>query len=1000
MTLLAQADDLRLVTHNARQAFVQRIAHGPAAAPWWTAVIVTASSERQAGRYREEIARRREAGKIPTDVPYLVVPDVAGRRIGSGGATLNALHALAAVSGRADAAWWAGQRVLIIHSGGDSRRLPEYSPIGKLFTLLPVKTPWGEVSTIFDETLALSTAWAAHSAPGLVVSSGDVLLTFRADQLRWDCPGVAGVAMRQPVEVGSQHGVYVLGEAGRVYAFLQKPSAAEVKAAGGLLGPDQVAVDSGLLHFDAALAARLTEISAELLANPEALPAIDLYEHMTLALTGQWSPAPADPAALHAIARILHRVPFACSLVEGDFTHVGTTSHFHRLITQETSFTRLYTARQHVGTVTPSGMESAGVVIDSVLAGGVLGPGAVAIECELTVPVRAGAGAILHGLADLPEPLELPEYTVAHQVPILEPGAGRGTVIRVYGVADNPKATGEAATWFGRPMRETLTELGIDPEDVWPGIPAAERSLWNAGLFVVATPVECWSCARWMMGLESGFSAAQWKPARRLSLAAGAQWTDTAMLAELRHRRVQGNWQLTALDLSRSGADIRPLLAHAPGVLPLARAARSLEEDAAALENVRPTEAASRHLHASLFFGQAGLEDEAGESRDGAFRSVRRAVGAGVFRNAFEAAGEAWIAKAVTVEAPARIDLGGGWSDTPPFCLDWGGTVLNMAVSVNGRYPIRTTVRRLSEPVLRCLSEADGERAEYRAAEDLRAPLAPGSALAIPRAALQLAGLAGDGLAARLERQGGLEIQTSVDLPMGSGLGTSSILAATMLRALGEMLGLSLADEDLVEQVLLLEQRMTTGGGWQDQAGGVFPGAKLIHSGPGLSQRLRVKPVTWNPARQAAFLERFVFYYTGIRRIAKDLLAQVVGRYLARETDAVQVLHSIKTLAMEMAHALEEGEWDYLGRLLDRHWELNQVLDPHTTNAPIAALLEELRPWLAGAKLAGAGGGGFLMLLAKRTADAAELRGRLAVHGPGELYRMEIASEGLRVSTH
>jgi len=82
-------------------------------------------------------------------------------------------------------------------------------------------------------------------------------------------------------------------------------------------------------------------------------------------------------------------------------------------------------------------------------------------------------------------------------------------------------------------------------------------------------------------------------------------------------------------------------------------------------------------------------------------------------------------------------------------------------------------------------------------------------------------------LAAALEGMGGgLQIRTEVDLPMGSGLGTSSILAATVLRAFSEMLGSPPDDQSLSDQVMRLEQLMTTGGGWQDQAGGIFPGAK------------------------------------------------------------------------------------------------------------------------------------------------------------------------------
>ncbi|HWR51701.1 MAG TPA: hypothetical protein VN428_11375 [Bryobacteraceae bacterium] len=270
----------------------------------------------------------------------------------------------------------------------------------------------------------------------------------------------------------------------------------------------------------------------------------------------------------------------------------------------------------------------------------------------------------------------------------------------------------------------------------------------------------------------------------------------------------------------------------------------------------------------------------------------------------------------------------------------------------------------------------------------------------MPRVALSILGIAQPGrdLASALDG-GGLEIRTAVDLPLGSGLGTSSILAAAVVRALAATFGLDFTNQELSDRVMVLEQRMTTGGGWQDQAGGIFPGAKLISSGPGVRQRIRVQPLTWSPERQAEFSERMVLYYTGIRRIAKGLLNQVVGSYLAREVSTVQVLHSIKTLAVEMAYALQEGEWDYAGQLLNRHWKLNKVLDPHTTNAPINALLDLAAPHISGAKLAGAGGGGFLILLAHDPDAAAKLRGLLStLTGPARLYQYKIANDGLRIT--
>jgi fucokinase len=1019
------------IAARSRRLYAARVANTPSALPWWTCVILTASSKRQAERYAWEIQRRQEGGKIPAGATYLVVPDFADQRIGSGGATLNALRSLmshvlfktaTSLPGVDLTEWWSGQRVLMIHAGGDSRRLPQYSLSGKLFSAVPVPTPWGEASTVFDEMMALSTGWVERLASGLVVGSGDVILTFEGAEVDWTRAGVSGVAMRQPAVTGTQHGVYVTDEQGRIYAFLQKPSLSELRASGGLLKNDEVALDTGLLRFAPEAAARLTELSGvtkrdggialapgiiDGSADSDGKPVtIDLYEHVTMALTGQWTPGIHDGPALHALAVALKDVPFWCSVVSGDFTHIGTTVLFRQLMTSERAFSELYAVQQRLGVTRQPGVRSAGVVLDSVLSGGAdLGTGTVVIECHQDGFVRAASGSVLHGLDGISGTINVPEDTVIHQLPVELPSGRRGVVIRVYGVEDDAKMSvaGGKATWFGRPMLEELQALGLGTEKVWPGLAREDWTLWNAQLFPVTTVDEAWTCARWMLHLSSDYSVGQWERQELLSLGAGAQCADGAALEAARSRRLKANWRILALSLVDSGADIRPLLANAPGIAALSETGSALCARARELEAPAPTEAASRYFAASLFFGQAGLVDEAGESRAAAFRLVERAVQAGHSVDGPAVTG-AWRLDRVTIEGPARIDLGGGWSDTPPFCLDWGGTVLNIAVLLNGAYPIQTTIRRLAEPVVRCVSEEEGLVAEYRNSEDLLRPPRPGDPFSIPRTALWMSGVfrPDDTLAQVLQRMGGgIEIRSMVALPMGSGLGTSSILAATILRGISEMLGTEVSDQSLSEQVMHLEQRMTTGGGWQDQAGGIFPGAKLSVTGPGLYQRIRVQPLLWTPQRQSEFEDLVVLYYTGIQRVARDLLRQVVGRYLARETACVQVLHSIKTLAMEMVYAMQEGEWDHLGRLLDRHWELNKMLDPNTANAPINGLLEAARPFIHGAKLAGAGGGGFLIFLARSREAAKELKEFLHTHDPnagGSAYPWSVARDGMRIT--
>jgi fucokinase len=989
------------VTKKARERYGACLRGVRTEVAWWDDVIVTASSSRQAERYRREIDERLKRGTLPASTAYRVVPDPEGQRIGSGGATLNSLRILTDEEVGPE---WSARKILIIHSGGDSRRLPQYSLSGKLFSLLPLKTSWGEPSTLFDEYLALSSLWAEVMPAGLLVGSGDVLLVFDPAPVDWARTGVHGIAIRQPAEVAAQHGVYILGPKSTVYGFLQKPSLAELRAAGGELDGSTAAVDTGLLYFSPKLVERLNALANRL--DWKHAAELDLYTHFTGALTSQWRPAEGDGPALQGLSEALGGEELSATQVEGEFTHIGGTRLFHRLMTEETSLSQLYSTQQRLGSATAAGVASRGVVIDSVLDAAEIGDGAIALECRLEAPVRVARGGVIHGLEDIDAAVEAPEDTVLHMVPVSTSDKVQGVVIRVYGVDDNPKEIcgSSAATWLARPLLEALSALEISPEEVWPNMPAEQRCLWNAELFPVESTAAAWQCARWMLGLAAEFDAARWSASVRLSLATSTEFADEVRLLESRARRAQAGWERSAVQLALEGADIRPMLAQPPGLAALASVGSKLLAEATRLEASKPTQAASHCLQASLFYAQAGREGDSEAAHAQAFEHVLAAVRGGASSHPLRAAAR-WRFSQCGVLAPARVDFGGGWSDTPPFCLDWGGVVLNAAVSIGGALPVQAQLRVTPEHVIRCVQGGESSPSELRTREDLFSAPGPGEPAAIPRTVLQMSGLfdAEEPLEKTLERLGGgLEIETRVALPLGSGLGTSSLLAAAVAQALHSLAGQPLGAQPLIDHVLNIEQRMSTGGGWQDQAGGIFPGLKVITSGPGPRQRLHVREIRLSPERARELESMVVLAWTGITRVAKNLLQEVVGRYLARETRAVEVLHSIKTLALEMAHAIENGEWDYFGELLNRHWELNKVLDPNTTNAPIEAMLARLSPHLRGAKLAGAGGGGFLILLAKSAQDAEMLREALAGESAplgGAVHGWRLAPEGLRVET-
>jgi len=174
-------------------------------------LVLTAANRRQAKAYASQIAARAERGALAKARGILVVPDACERRIGSGAATVLALVQLARQlaqrkRARSVTELFAGERVLMLHSGGDSRRLPMYAAEGKLFASVPARAAGARCATVFDVLLADLLALAPREGGEVLVGAGDAVLGIARDPVRFDGPGVIGVAQRAGVERAVRHG--------------------------------------------------------------------------------------------------------------------------------------------------------------------------------------------------------------------------------------------------------------------------------------------------------------------------------------------------------------------------------------------------------------------------------------------------------------------------------------------------------------------------------------------------------------------------------------------------------------------------------------------------------------------------------------------------------------------------------------------------------------------------------------------------------------------------
>ena len=359
--------------------------------------------------------------------------------------------------------------------------------------------------------------------------------------------------------------------------------------------------------------------------------------------------------------------------------------------------------------------------------------------------------------------------------------------------------------------------------------------------------------------------------------------------------------------------------------------------------------------------------------------------------------------------SPVRIDIAGGWTDTPPYCLMEGGNVINFAIELNGQPPLQTFVRPSKEPriVLRSIDLGAVEVVETN--EQLMDFMHVGSPFSIPKAALVLAGfgsvvgaLQSPTLKQQLETFGsGIELTLLSAVPAGSGLGTSSILASTVLGAVSDFCGLAWDKNEIGRRTLILEQMLTTGGGWQDQFGGVLGGVKLLQTNSGFDQSPQVRWLPNDLWLQPEYRPCHLLYYTGITRTAKQILAEIVRRMFLNHGGELRLLREMKEHTMEMYEAIQRNDFVRMGQLIRKTWQQNQQLDSGTNPEAVAALTSLVDDLCLGYKLPGAGGGGYLYMIAKDPEAAARIKQILNEHRNNKNARfveMSLSTTGLQIS--
>lgn len=953
----------------------------------WDYIILTASNESQAKSYRRQIDYRLANKMLPSNCRYGVLPDPDGKRVGSGGATLNVLKFIAENTPSGEDPF-KGKRILVIHSGGDSKRIPQYSACGKLFSPVPRELPNGRRSTLFDEFIIGMSGVPSRIQDGMLVLSGDVLLLFNPLQIDFQGRKAAAISIKEPVATGKNHGVFLSDENGFVKKFLHKQSEESLQNSGAVNQSGKVDLDTGAVLFSSQIVGELFSLISENgqlskakfnefvnekarlsfyadflypLASDSTLeqyyketPEGDFTEELRSCRSKIWSILSKHKMKLTALS-------------PAEFIHFGTTAELINLVTSGvTQYSHLdwnkvvtsnvcqrcgFSASNSYIENSASMAENCYIEDSFIIGDSTIGAGSVVSNCTIENQIIP-ANVVLHGIK-----LKNGKFTA-----------------RIYSTSANPKNTLEnGGMLFDRTLESFVTSNDFEISDLWSG---DDHSLWNARLYAECDTVReavDFALNLYMLCNNEGDKKLFLNSART-SLCKSFNDADVNEILSWQlklHDKIEAYNFIHSVDSGLPVEEMKLLTEKNP----------CTDREIAIISKVADDSEFSRKIR--LYYYLSRLTNASEEFESKCFNTISETISnASISGMNYSCCGK--LAKdEAEVRLPVRVNFGGGWSDTPPYCNENGGTVLNAAIKLKGNLPIAVRLKKLDKKVVQFESCDSGAKGEITSVSEIQACKNPFDPFALHKAALLACGIVPieekASLGDILEKLGGgLYLSTEViDIPRGSGLGTSSILAGACVKGIFEILGQNISDSELFDRVLVMEQLMSTGGGWQDQVGGVTNGIKFITTKPGLKQKINCVKVTIPDSAFAELEERFVLIYTGQRRLARNLLREVVGKYIGARPQSVYVLEEIQKKAALMRFELERGNIDAFAELMNEHWELSKKLDSGSTNTCIDQIFMAAEPYISGRMICGAGGGGFLQVILKKGVCLEDLRKRL-----------------------
>ncbi|XP_013403630.1 fucose-1-phosphate guanylyltransferase isoform X2 [Lingula anatina] len=553
---------------------------------FWDIVVITAADEEQKKAYELQLYGKLQRNEIPKGIPYHVYADPPGYKLGSGGSTFTALSELHKIYNQD----LFDKKILMIHAGGQSQRLPSASVLGKIFSALPLGEPMYQ---LLELKLAMYLPVIEKMSPGVLLTSSDTLELFNdGEESDWaiDKPGFTAFAHPSSLEIGTGHGVYVLEEPKKMgkkkveealcLEVLQKPSVKLMYDKGAVIekkdtnskAEDPYVYSDSMFYFDHTLTQKMLKwyeengpIQCEICAYGDFLQplgprATGEYIHNTSNVSHM------EPALLKTREQMFSLLKGTqLNLVvfnESKFYHVGTTHEYIDNLCHSQSFSQelglsrdafSHFSQHNARLAKMPKLESAiaGCVMHSCLPSqSAVAASAVVEYSHFKIPVKIGANCIISNCFfddDQSEELSLdiPANTFLHTIPMVHNG-GTCYATVVYGTNDNIKkraADRESAgqiTFLGKDLKRACEFYKLkQPGDLFEKNPKA-LNLWFCQLFPVVSNMgqSCYFAVQMAKHMQSssGDQELDLSGYPRVSMADLLETKDVAAMLEYREK--------------------------------------------------------------------------------------------------------------------------------------------------------------------------------------------------------------------------------------------------------------------------------------------------------------------------------------------------------------------------------------------------------------------------------------------------------------------------------